>query len=363
VSMSSVAVSQRLQTGRIVEFLSDPAAYPEATAAVDRIETHMAYVFLTDRFAYKLKKPVRYAFLDFSTGAARRLACDEEVRLNRRLAPDVYLGVAAVVRDASGALRIGAVTDPEPLDWLVRMRRLPRERMLDAVIRAGGPTDAELRAVMTLLAGFWARAPVECVPPAEYVARLERNVAGDVAALCTFGDHLPRATVRSIGAALQERLRRERHVFEARARERRVVEGHGDLRPEHICLVQPAVVIDCLEFRRDFRTLDPVDEVAFLGLECERLGAPALRAELFRMYTDGCGDRPPAGLIDFHTGARALLRARIAIWHLHDGDTGAAAHWHAASLAYLGLAARHAGIGTIVVPAQPAVYPGPEESP
>ena len=125
-----------------VAFLSDPAAYSGAGRAVEVIETHMAHVFLVGADAYKLKKPAHYPYLDFRSPASRRRACDAEVRLNRRLAPDVYLGVVALMRDDTGRLSVGG--DGEPVDWLVHMRRLPSERFLDAAMAAGTASELDL---------------------------------------------------------------------------------------------------------------------------------------------------------------------------------------------------------------------------
>ncbi len=331
-------------TQDIVTFLSQPASYPESTRAVEVVETHMARVFLTDAYAWKLKKPVRLDFLDFSTPDLRRRVCEEEVRLNRRLAPDVYLGVRAVVRDAAGSFRIAAGADGDAVDWLVRMRRLPGTRMLDRVLAAGGPDDAELAAVGDLLVRFYRDAPVESISPAAYVMRLTAALAGDVRDLCAWPDDLPVRHVEAVGALLHERLRSERERFAARAARGRVVEAHGDLRPEHICLGPPPVVIDCLEFRREVRFLDPVDELAFLGLECERLGQPRIGPALMRMYEAGTGDRDGWPLVDTYAAMRALLRAKLAIWHLRDAAIPHAAHWRASARGYVALAARRAGL-------------------
>src|SRR5262249_4067578 len=115
-----------------IAFLSRPEAYPEPTRRVEMKETHMSWVFLTDTKAWKLKKPVRYDFLDFSTREARRRDCEEELRLNRRLAPDVYYGIAPLTIDPQGGMRLAGAG--ETIDWLVRMRRLPADRMLDWAI-------------------------------------------------------------------------------------------------------------------------------------------------------------------------------------------------------------------------------------
>jgi aminoglycoside phosphotransferase family enzyme len=135
-----------------VRFLAEAQNYPEATGRVDIIETHMSWVFLTDRHAWKLKKPVRQSYLDFTTEAARRRNCVEELRLNRRLTKDVYLEVVPLTVDTDGRLRLG--TDGAAVDWLVKMRRLPADRMLDRLIRAGSARAEDVRRIVDALCRF-----------------------------------------------------------------------------------------------------------------------------------------------------------------------------------------------------------------
>jgi uncharacterized protein len=339
-----VAGAESREAREVVQFLSDPSSYPERTASVTVVETHMAYVFLTDESAYKLKKSVRFDFLDFSTEALRRHVCEEEVRLNRRLAPDVYLGTVPLVRDAEGALHVDMQPDSAPIDWLVKMRRLPGDRMLDQVIRARGVRRHELAALAAVLVRFYRGAPCEPIPPEAYVDRLDSAIAADVRDLGAWHNDLPISLIRSVGVALRQRLFREGDTFRRRADH--IVEAHGDLRPEHICLTDPPVIIDCLEFRRDFRMLDPLDELAFLGMECERLGDATTGPTLLRLYEEGTGDHPDRMPTEVYAAMRALLRAKLAIWHLRDGAKADDARWRSSAQAYLELACRHS-TGTI----------------
>jgi uncharacterized protein len=341
---SGLPATERPSTEEIVRFLSDPSSYADHTRAVSLIETHMAYVFLTDEFAYKMKKPVRFDFLDFSTEVLRRHVCEEEVRLNRRLAPDVYLGVVPLVCAAENGLHIGMKTGSEPVDWLVKMRRLPQKRTLDHVIRTRGPTEEELAAVGTLLVSFYRTAPREPISGHAYVARLDTAIAADVRDLSAWRSDLPVVLIGSVGSVLRGRLSTQRAGFMMRAAAGRIVEAHGDLRPEHVWLTDPPVITDCLEFRRDFRILDPLDELAFLGLECERLGDVRTGQTLLRMYEEGTSDHAEPLLTEFYAAMRALLRAKLAIWHLRDGAGADHGRWASAALTYLELAARHAGV-------------------
>jgi len=322
-----------------VAFLLDPAAYARIErvppAEVGSVETHMAWVFLTDRHAWKLKKPVRYAFLDFSTVEARRRDGLEEVALNARLAPGVYLGVVPLSIEPSGALALGG--GGPAVDWLVKMWRLPGNRFLDRRLGSGDVGDDEIGAVADLLARFYAAAAPVGISGEAYRARLAAAIVDDVEELGRHDHHADGA--QDIGEALAGFIDGHRGLLAERAG--RVVEGHGDLRPEHVCLVSPPVVIDCLEFNRDFRVVDPVDELAFLAMECEMIGAPAAGMAILRATCERLGDDPPDALVGFYAASRALLRARLALSHVWDVDRKAHERWRARGRAYLDLARRH----------------------
>lgn len=326
-----------------VSFLSRPAAYPrEAPREVTVVETHLSFVFLTDARAYKLKKAAVHDGLDLRPLEARRRNAEAEVRLNRRLAPDVYLGVAPLVRDAAGRLALGAVREPggagdDAVDWLVVMRRLPADAMLDQRIRDGRVDEAEVRAFARRLAAFHARAERADRSGREHRAFLARGLAGDRRELSRPAFGLDRGQVERVTAAVAARLEALGPVIEARAAAGRLVEGHGDLRPEHVVLGPDAAVIDCLEFERALRLVDPADEVAYLALECERLGAPAVGRWVTDEYR-AAGDPLPPELLGLYRGYRACRRATLAAWHLLDPRADAE-KWRGRAAEYLALAA------------------------
>ncbi|MDJ0389609.1 hypothetical protein QMO56_15945 [Roseomonas sp. E05] len=249
-----------------VAFLRSPRAYPEAPATVEVRETHMSWIFLTASFAWKLKKPVVHPFLDYRSLARRRHFCGEELRLNRRLAPDVYLALVPLTRATDGTLRLGGTG--MAVDWLVQMRRLPAARMLDAALEGHTATAGEVGRAADHLAAFYAAAPPEHVPEAAYLGRFARELALNRRALHEGAHGLPHDAVAAALHTLDACLAGERDLLLAPLRAGRVVEGHGDLRPEHVFLGEPPAVIDCIEFDRGFRLLDPFEELAFLALEC-----------------------------------------------------------------------------------------------
>lgn len=319
-----------------VAFLRRPEVYPDRSQRVEVRETHMSWVFLTRRLAYKLKKPVRWDWVDLSTLEARRANSEREVRLNRRLAGEVYRGTVRLTREADGGLALDGAG--EPVDWLVCMGRLPEERMLDAAIERGTIDPNELRAAARHLARFYGRAAPLSLEPAAYRERLAEGMESDRSELLRPAYGLSKEAVEGVAAAQRERLERHAALFDRRVREGRIVEGHGDLRPEHILLAPEPVVIDCLEFRRELREVDPADELAFLGLECERLGAPDAGGVFLEVYVAETGDAPPAPLLRFYRDYRALRRAKIAVWHLDEPEVAEPEKWTARARRYLELA-------------------------
>jgi uncharacterized protein len=324
-----------------VRFLQRPDSYPERPGATQAVESHMSWVFLTPRHAYKLKKPVRYSYLDYSTIAARRENCAAEVRLNRRFAPAVYLGIVPLNVEPSGRLRLGGAG--EPCDWLVKMVRLPAERTLEAQIERDTVDGAQLRRAIHVLTRVYRQAaPVDIAADA-YLARFRSDLQENLAELTDAAFELSSELPQIVAAAQERFLHRHAALLNARVEAGRIVEGHGDLRPEHIYLLDPPIIMDCLEFNRDLRLLDLVDELAYLALECHRLGAPHLGDVVLATYRADTGDRPPDALIDFYGSARAMLRAKLAIWHLRDEHRPDAEKWQARTMRYLYIAADHAG--------------------
>ena len=322
-----------------VRFLAEPRNYPEATGRVDTIETHMSWVFLTDRHAWKLKKPVRQSHLDFSTEPARRHNCTEELRLNRRLTHDVYLEVVPLTADADGRFHLGP--GGTVVDWLVKMRRLPAERMLDRMIRAGALHADDLRRIVGTLCRFYRECAHVAMDPPAYRKRFAVGIADNLAELGAGASALPAALVQPTCVRQRAFLEHAAALFDARVHAGRIVEAHGDLRPEHICLEREPQIIDCLEFSADLRLLDTADELAFLALECERLGAPWTRRTLFDSYAEASGDAPSDTLVHFYQSYRACIRAKLALWHLKEPSLADPSKWTTQAREYLRLAGSH----------------------
>jgi aminoglycoside phosphotransferase family enzyme len=322
-----------------VAFLSRPESYAEPTQRVEVRETHMSWVFLTDTTAWKLKKPVRSRDLDLSTAAARHANCEEELRLNRRFSEGVYLGLVPLALAAEGGLRLGE--GDNVVDWLVKMRRLPGERMLDRLLRERALRREDLAGAIERLAHFYRDAAPLAIVPAQYRSCFAAEIAENRRELSAPAYGLPLESVEAACAQQLALLEHQPGIFDERVLKGRIVEAHGDLRPEHICLEERPQIIDCLEFSRELRLLDPLDELGFLALECERLGAPEFATTIFGTYARVTGDAPSGVLIHFYQSYRACVRARIAIRHLADAAPRDPAKWPAQACAYLALAREH----------------------
>jgi aminoglycoside phosphotransferase family enzyme len=316
-----------------VAFLRRAGSYPSRPGHVRAIETHMSWLFLTDHDAYKLKKPVRRNGIDHRTPTRRRLGCQRELRLNRRLAPEVYLEVVPLRIDAGGHLTLTG--EAKPIDSLVRMRRLPEALTLDHRLRAGAVHARDAQRIVARLAPFFAGESRIRTTPAAYRRDLRNHVDAAAAQLRRPAYGLDRGAVDAVATGLRGFLDVHHALLDARVRAGRIGEGHGDLRPEHIYLTTPPAIIDCIEFDRRLRCLDPTYELAFLAMECDRCAQPRFDAWLFTAYRRASGDDAPRALIDFYKAHNAYRRARIAIWHLDDPETGSRRRWIRSATDYL----------------------------
>jgi uncharacterized protein len=286
-----------------------------APAPARVVETHISVlVFFGDR-VYKLRKPVRLDVLDFTDRAAREEDCRREVELNRRLAPDVYLGVADVVLDG------------EPIDHLVVMRALPEERRLATLVGKGADVERPLREVGAAVATFHAtaaRSPAiaEAGRPAVLGARWEADFAGVAPFL---GSVLDPVMDREIRILVRQWLRAHRAVLDARVAAGAICDGHGDLQAEDVfCLDDGVRILDCIEFSDELRHGDVCADVAFLAMDLERLGRPDAAARFVHHYESAAGAPLPEDLLHHYVAQRAYVRAKVACLRLDQGADDAA---------------------------------------
>ena len=321
-----------------VEFLRNPSHYPERPDGVDVIETHFAWVFLAGRHAYKMKKPVQQASMDYRTLESRERGCRNELKLNRRLAPLVYINVVPLALDRCGDMVLGR--GQRVVDWLVMMYRLPASRMLDRAIAEDTIGSGDIDAVAELLCGFYRKTERAPMSQSAYSERLHERTLLNAAHLCAPDLALHRSRIDPVIHAQLAYIADAGSVLGQRAL--RVVDGHGDLRPEHVYLGPQPCVIDCLEFDRDLRRLDPAEEIANLALGCSRLGRTDLAQQLMRQYRTVMCDPVPETLLQFYMSQRAVTAAKIAAWHVRDPMYSRREPWIDLADAYLDGATRYA---------------------
>ena len=303
-----------------VRALLEPAAYPDPPPAVELRQTHISYVFLAGDVVYKTKKPVDFGFIDQLAPETRKRFCHAEVDLNRRLAPDVYLGVVPVVRGADGRYAVeGDSAAGAVVEWAVKMRRLPDDRTLERLLEAGSvPSDLVPRLVQRLIA-FHENAAVVPDDPAFAGAAAERawwdREYGEAEGF--IGDTWRPDQAAATRAFVDAALERDAALFDRRLAAGRVVEGHGDLRAAHVYLLDAAVdelaIVDCIEFSDwfHFRYLDVGYDVAFLAMDLEALGYPGLGDELAGRYCVAAHDETVSVLQPLHRAFRAFVRGKV----------------------------------------------------
>jgi aminoglycoside phosphotransferase family enzyme/predicted kinase len=333
----------------LVEAMMRPEFYPDSPARVELKQTHISYVFLAGETVFKVKKPVHFTFLDCSELAQRFHYCCEEVRLNSRLSPRVYLGVFAILKRAASFV-LGPevrVEHPEAVEYAVKMRRLPEDRMLDRLLAAGEVDSVTIRAIATRIAEFHASAPSNHGWRYGSAAAIWRGVIEEIAQNEDFVGHtLRKDQFTAIDAFCRAFIPAHWRALNDRAREGRVREGHGDLRAEHICLVDnenEIDVIDCVEFSERLRYGDVASEIAFLAMDLERLGAPRLAEELVEAYAEIIGDEELAVFVPFYKCYRACVRGKVESLRSLEREVGAAERERALKLArsYFTLAWRY----------------------
>lgn len=305
-----------MDLSQLIDALSRPAAYPHAPGTVEVRQTHISVLFFAGEFVYKLKKPVAPGFLDFTTLDKRLHFCREEVRLNRRLAPDVYLGVVPIVRDA-GDLRIEG--DGEPVEWAVKMRRLPEgTTLLDRLLR--DEVSRELVADLARrVAAFHRTADsnerIAACGRFEVVAKNVRDVFAR-SEPCV-GEVVSRSVFDRTRELFEARLASLRPLIDARAARGVPIDGHGDLHLDHVyCLPDreppgDLCVIDCIEFNEQFRFLDPVADTAFAVMDFAFRGRRDLGSHFAAEYLRETADADGHKLLTFYTAYRAAVRGMV----------------------------------------------------
>jgi len=296
----------------LVLSLLDPGAYSEAERPerVNLIQTHISWLFLTSRFVYKVKKPVNFGFLDFTSLEKRRFFCSEELRLNRRLSPDVYLEVVPIWEESG---RYTMHESGHIAEYAVKMRQLPGDRWLSALLRRGEATPELMRRIARRVAAFHASAErVEgpCRLGGLQTVRFntEENFGQtrDQIGVTVSAETFDRAQAYT-AAFLDARA----SIFARRETEGRIRDCHGDLHADQICVENGIAFIDCIEFNERFRYSDVAADIAFTAMDVDYWGRPDLSAELVREYVETAGDKGVLDVLDFYKCYRAFTRGKV----------------------------------------------------
>ncbi len=304
--------AQQSTIARLIDALSRPGAYPHPVDRVEVLQTHISYVLLAGDYAYKIKKPVNLGFLDFSTLDARRRCCEEELRLNRRTAADIYLATVRITGTVVAPVLDG---DGPAIEYAVKMRRFAQDDLLDRMAERGECSPALVDALARKLAAF--HATVAIAEPNSPFGTAERVMAPPRANF----DHIEELIGESPDVPQLERLRtwtdregaRLARVFADRRRDGFVRECHGDLHLGNIALIggEPTP-FDCIEFNADLRWIDVMNEVAFLVMDLADHRLPGLAIRCLNAYCEATGDYAGLAVLRFYMVYRAMVRAKIA---------------------------------------------------
>ncbi|HLH78312.1 MAG TPA: AAA family ATPase [Candidatus Binataceae bacterium] len=302
---------------RLLEAMARTEFYSSRPEQVERRETHISWVFIAGDSVFKIKKPIKFDFVDYSTLERRFAMCCEEVRLNRRLAAGIYLGVVPIMMRGDGFAIAPACDSPvvDAVEYAVWMRRLSEDNSLESLLRRGEVNAAKLGQIAEVIAGFHRQAAREQAVRYGGAAAIERGIMGNLAECAGFVNQtVSPAEFDELTQRNRQFLERHHDTFDLRARTGRVCEGHGDLRCEHLYLApgeQPAI-IDCVEFNEALRYADVASDLAFLLMDMERLGAAGQAHALFEAYLHASGDGQLAELLNFYKCYRATVRGKVA---------------------------------------------------
>ncbi len=295
---------------KIVDELKKPSSYPYKTKKTDFVETHISWIYLAEDYVYKVKKPVKLTFLDFSTLEKRKYYCDQEVALNRRLCREMYVGVVPIVKRGGKYFFEG---DGEIIDYAVKMKRMPEERRMDHLLERGTVTEGDVGRIAVKVAKFHEIARV--INDLEYgSAEMVKSQIDDIAnyrdvieKACKMGDKVDYALKRCDGF-----YKKKLPLFERRQWMGMIKDCHGDLHSANIFLRDGICIFDCIEFSEEFRFIDTASEIAFMAMDLDAFGREDLSRAFVKRYSGLAGDRELLLLLDYYKCYRANVRAKIA---------------------------------------------------
>ncbi len=297
---------------KIIEAMCRSDFYPERPKTVELIKTHISWVFIAGDFVYKVKKPVSFGFLDFSTLAKRKFYCEEELRLNRRLAADFYLGVAVIYEDEKGNVTLTPTN--HIIEYSVLMKKLPEDKMLKSLLAKGRAPDEMFEDLGKKIADFHARAETgKRISKMGLPEMIGKNHEENFSEMAAYVDvTIPADQYEFIKNYDESFITRKQGLLNKRVADGKIKECHGDLHLEHICITENIDVFDCIEFNERFRCVDTAAEIAFLSMDMDLNGYPEKGEILIHSYIRHSGDPDVLALLDFYRCYYAFVRGKVA---------------------------------------------------
>ena len=301
----------------LVQALLDPKAYPDASQGIELVQTQMSFVFLTDNYVYKVKKPVNLGYLDYTTLDKRRFYCQREVELNRRLCPNVYIGVVPITRD-KGNIFIGG--RGEGIEYAVKMRRLPQEAMMDVLLGRNQVSPEMVGGVAEKLVEFHQRAETNVsISTFGDLNTVTQNTEENFTQTEKYiGNTISQGKHRYIKDYTNRFIRQDASLFHRRIAGGKIRDCHGDLHAAHICFSDGICIYDCIEFNDRFRYCDVASEIAFLAMDLDHHGRADLSRSFVNAYVDRSRDRELLKLLNFYKCYRAYVRGKVESFKLDD---------------------------------------------
>lgn len=304
---------------RLAEAMMDPGIYPVIPGNVEMIQTHISYIFIAGDFVYKVKKAVNFGFLDFTTLERRKYYCDEELRLNQRLAPDIYLKVVPIF-ESDGEIHLKG--EGRIVEYAVLMRRLPRERMLKTLLREGKADSSTMEEIALKLADFHARAAtggdIDRIGGIETVRYNHDENFEQTRKYVRIT--IPEGKYQFLKDYVHHFMEKYSSLLSRRVVEHRIRDCHGDLHLEHICVTDGIVIFDCIEFNERFRYSDVASEVAFLSMDLDFNGFTEYAQIFETAYIRYSGDQELGLLLNFYKCYRAYVRGKVISFRIDEPE-------------------------------------------
>ncbi len=306
-----------MEISSLRDALLRPEIYPDHPRAVKFIETHISLLFLTGNYVYKVKKPVDFGFLDFTTLEKRKFFCEQEVRLNRRLSPTIYLGVVTVTKEGNRMLLEGK---GDVVDYAVKMRQIPEEFLMDKLLDKRQVTPMMIEAISEKLAKFYFTAETnDLIRSFAKPERVKQDTDENFEQTEKYiGTTISGQMYKEVKNRTDDFFRRKESIFYQRIAADRIRDCHGDLRLEHIFWGDEISIFDCIEFNERFRYTDVAADIAFLAMDLDYHGRRDLSEHLIRAFVGESGDHEMMEMLDFYKCYRAYVRGKVESFRLDD---------------------------------------------